>query len=266
MPRTGRPATRHLAAVSRAVGVLEALAEAGTELGTNEIARRTGINASSVSRLLATLVDAGLVAFRADTGRYRLGLRLHYLGTAALAGLDVRELARPHLRALADASGETATLCVPADGEALTVDFVQSAASVQSVARLGRPSVGHATAVGKVLLAERGLPPDGPLQAYTDRTVTDPSRLAAELARVAKRGWAEAAGEREADLNAVAVPVRHGGQLVAILGIQGPAGRFGRRPMRQAVDLLLDSAAQLSGTGPRGRVPGGPGQASVSSP
>lgn len=251
MPRTGRPATRHLAAVARAVTVLEVLAESGAELGTNEIARRAGINPSSVSRVLATLVDAGLVAYRPLTGRYRLGLRLFYLGTAALAGLDVRELARPQLRALADASGETATLCVPADGEALTVDFVRSAASVQSVARVGRPSVGHATAVGKVLLAERGVVPDPPLQAYTARTVTDPERLSAELDRVRRRGWAEAAGEREDDLNAVAVPVRHGGDLVAILGLQGPAGRFGRRAMRTAADLLLSSAAEMSGVTPR---------------
>src|SRR2546423_514443 len=54
MPRTGQPAFRLVGAVQRAFNVLDALAEADTELGTNEIARRTGINASSVSRLLAT--------------------------------------------------------------------------------------------------------------------------------------------------------------------------------------------------------------------
>ena len=48
---------------------LDALAEADTELGTNEIARRTGINASTVSRLLATLVAGGLVEHVQDSGR-----------------------------------------------------------------------------------------------------------------------------------------------------------------------------------------------------
>ena len=62
MPRTGQPAFRLVGAVQRAFNVLDALAEADTELGTNEIARRTGINASSVSRLLGTLVvGLGLV-------------------------------------------------------------------------------------------------------------------------------------------------------------------------------------------------------------
>ena len=59
MARTGQPAARHVAAVERAFTVLDALADGG-ELGTNEIARRTGINASTVSRLLATLASARL--------------------------------------------------------------------------------------------------------------------------------------------------------------------------------------------------------------
>ena len=76
MARTGQPATRQVAVVQRAVTILGELADARTELGTNEIARRTGINASSVSQLLATLVAGGLVEHLPESGRYRLGLRL----------------------------------------------------------------------------------------------------------------------------------------------------------------------------------------------
>ena len=151
MPRTGQPAIRHVAAVQRAVAVLDSLADGAPELGTNEIARRTGINASTVSRLLATLAEAGLVEHVADSGRYRLGLRLLHLGNAVLARLDLREIARPHLTELAHVTGESVTLSAPGEHEAVTVDFVQSAASIQSVARVGRPSVAHATAVGKVV-------------------------------------------------------------------------------------------------------------------
>ena len=75
MARTGQPATRQVAAVQRAIAILTELADAGTELGTNEIARRTGINVSTISRILATLVSGGLVEHVAATGRYRLGER-----------------------------------------------------------------------------------------------------------------------------------------------------------------------------------------------
>jgi len=50
--------------------VLDALADGSHELGTNEIARRTGINPSTVSRLLATLAGAGFVEHVAESGRY----------------------------------------------------------------------------------------------------------------------------------------------------------------------------------------------------
>jgi DNA-binding IclR family transcriptional regulator len=247
MPRTGQPAIRHVAAVERAVAVLDALAESGTDLGTNELARRTGINPSSVSRLLATLAASHLVQHVPETGRYRLGLRLLQLGNATLARLDLREAARPQLAALAEATGETATLSVPGEREAVTVDFVQSAASVQSIARLGRPAVAHATAAGKLFLAYGGRLPDGPLTAYTERTVTDRPALAEEVTRAAERGWAEAVGEREVGLNAIAAPVTGPrGELMAILGVQGPAGRFNRRAMRAAVAPLLESAGRLS--------------------
>ena len=81
----------------------------------------------------------------------------------------------------------------PGDRDAVTVDFVQSASSVQSVARVGRPSVGHATATGKVMLAfGKAKPAPGQLKAFTKRTITDSRRLAAELERVRRVGFAEA--------------------------------------------------------------------------
>ncbi len=247
MARTGRPAARRVAAVERAASVLEALADGG-ELGTNELARRTGLHPSSVSRLLATLADAGLVEHVAETGRYRLGLRLLELGNAVLARLDLREIARPHLRFLAEETGETATLSAPGDPDAITVDFVQSSSSVQSVARLGRPSVAHATATGKVALAFGDVAlPDGTLHAFTARTVVDRDALAAEIGRVRGEGWASARGEREDDLNAVAAPVRGSrGELAAIIGVQGPASRFDEKAMADAVAPLLARATAVS--------------------
>jgi DNA-binding IclR family transcriptional regulator len=247
MARTQRPASRHIAAVQRAAAVLDVLAGDEDELGTNEIARRIRVNPSTASRLLATLESAQLVRHVPGSG-YRLGLRLLELGNAALAGVDLRAVARSHLEALVEETGETATLSVPGERDAVTVDFVQSASSVQSVARLGRPSVAHATATGKVLLAFGGVAlPPGPLQRFTRRTVTDRARLAAAIERVRGQGWAEAAGERERDLNAVAAPVFGAdGRLAAVLGVQGPEGRFDRRGRKAAAGALLAHASAVS--------------------
>jgi DNA-binding IclR family transcriptional regulator len=246
MSRTGRPAVRHIASVERGFAVLDVLA-AGQELGTNEVARMTGINASTVSRLLATLAHAGYVEHVAESGRYRLGLRLLELGNAVLARLDLREIAHPHLQALAVATGETVTLSAPGEGHAVTVDFVQSASVVQSVARLGRPSIGHATAAGKIVLAFSEGDPPTKLEAYTDRTITDRRTLAAELERIRSQGFAEAAGEREVELNAIAAPVwgAHA-ELAGILGVQGPGPRFGQAAMDSALPVLVERAAAIT--------------------
>ena len=196
---SGRP----VGSVARALALLDALAEGPA--GVNALARRIEVNPSSASRMLATLESGGLVE-REPGGPYRLGLHLVALADRVLARLDVLDIARPQLRALVEQTGETATLSVPGGDEAVIVDFAAGESSVVSMARIGRPSVRHATAVGKVLLAYAGGDP-GVLTPTPSARSPRPSALAAELAAVRERGWAEAEGEREPDLNALAAPV-----------------------------------------------------------
>lgn len=232
--------------MQRAISVLDALADAGTDLGTNEIARRTAINVSTISRLLSTLTSAGFVQHLPSSGRYRLGLRILQLAGAARETLDIRALARPSLEEITQQTSETTTLSIPGEHHAMTLDFVQSPLSVRSVAQVGRNSLPHATAVGKVFLAHGGTPAPE-MVAFTDRTIVDRGALDVEVERVRERGWAQALGEREDDLNGVAVPVLdQRGELVAILGVQGPAVRFSPRAIRVAVQLLQQHADSLT--------------------
>ena len=239
---------RPVGSVARAIAVLDALAESESGLGVNELARRIGVNASTASRLAATLEEAGLVERGPAGGPYRLGLRLVALADRVLGRLDVRQRARPLLERLVSETGETATLSIPSGGEAVTVDFVPSGSSVVSMARLGRPSVLHATAVGKIVLAfgAGGGAAAAPLTGYTERTITDPSALEEEIRGVRERGCAEAIGEREADLGAMAAPVfGRGGELQAILGLQGPVARLPAATRRALRGPLIEAADEL---------------------
>src|SRR6476619_4542817 len=137
MLRTGQPSTRAVDATVRAVELLDALAEGG-ELGTTGVSRRTGISARTVSRQLGTLTRVGLVEHVAATGRYRLGVRTLRYANAVLGRLNLRDLARPHLEELVHQVGETATLSIPGDSDAITVDFVPTDRYLQGVTRLGR--------------------------------------------------------------------------------------------------------------------------------
>ena len=247
MPRTGQPSTRDVEATLRAVAILDTLAEGG-ELGTTDVARRTGISASTVSRQLGTLTRVGLVEHVAATGRYRLGVRVLRLANAVLGRLDLRDIARPHLEDLVHTVGETGTLSLPGDTDAITVDFVPTDRYLQGVTRLGRPSVGHASSAGKVMLAFGDVPlPRGRLRAYTPRTITDAGALAEEIDRVRAQGYAEAVEEREQGLSAVAAPIwGAGGDLAAIVALQGPSSRFDHDALEAAVPLLLQCAERIS--------------------
>jgi DNA-binding IclR family transcriptional regulator len=246
MARTGQPSRERVAAAQRSLAILDVLATERS-LGTNEIARRAGVTPSTVSRQLGTLVEARLVERVASTGQYRLGIRLVTLANAVLARLDVRSVARPHLEALVEEIGETATLSVPSEPDAITVDVVRAPHYVQESSRLGRPSIAHATAAGKMMLALGGVVPAGPLAAYTERTIVDPRTLAHELDRIRKRGFAEAYEERERGLNAIAAPVwSSDGEPAGIVALQGPAPRFGRAAARAALPSLLARTASIS--------------------
>lgn len=240
---------RPVGSVARAIEVIEVLARADAGLGVNEVARRIGVNASTASRLLATL-EHGRLLEREDGGPYRLGVGFLALADRVLARLDVRAAARPRLERLAAQTGETATLSLPGAEAAITIDFVLSDSSIMSVARLWEPSVAHATAVGKAMLAfRRSANPAGEageLVAFTDRTITDRDVLRRELDAVREQGYAEAIRERERDLAALAVPVRGvGGSLVAILGLQGPASRMSTAKRRELRSTLRDAAAEI---------------------
>ncbi len=237
---------RPVASVARALSLLDELSDSDEGLGVNELARRIGVNASTASRLLATLEGFGLVQ-RGGQGPYRLGLTLVTLAERVITRLDLGALARPVLVELMEVTGETATLSLPGEREAITVDSVPSRSSVVSMARLGRPSVSHATAVGKVMLAFGGsaLPRERDLVALTDRTITDRLVLEAAIEEVRDRGYATVFGERERDVHAIAAPVwGRSGELAAILGIQGPAARL-EDPTR-VLAPLLEGASALS--------------------
>jgi DNA-binding IclR family transcriptional regulator len=138
-------------------------------------------------------------------------------------------------------------LSLPGEREAITVDSAPSRSSVVSMARLGQPSVAHATAVGKVMLAFGGgpLPRERDLVALTDRTITDRMRLASEVDAVRELGYGTVFGERDADVNAIASPVwGRAGRLAAIVGIQGPANRL-EDPVR-LLPVLREEAGKLT--------------------
>ncbi|MEU5048180.1 IclR family transcriptional regulator [Streptomyces sp. NPDC021096] len=212
--------------VDRALSILPLLAEGPANL--EQVASRLGVHKSTALRLLRTLHEHGIVHRQQDQ-RYRLGARLFALAQQAVEGLDVREIAHPHLVALNERCGHTVHLAVYEEDEVLYIDKVESRYPVRMYSRIGKPVAITVAAVAKVLLADLPEPErrtvaerlDYP--AYTSRSTPHAAAFLEELAAVRARGWATDFGGHEESINCVGAPVRGvDGRVVAACSVSAP--------------------------------------------
>ncbi|NUU24370.1 MAG: IclR family transcriptional regulator [Streptomycetaceae bacterium] len=244
---------RSIAAVERALDVLLLFGRSGRpDLGVTEIAQELGITKGAVHRILTALRSRRLVTADPSTRRYALGPAAVALGRAYLARTDLRMLAGPELRRLADECGETATLSVRRGGTRIYVDQVVPDNELRIEVPIGTPYPLHAGASSKALLAF--LADDeidaylgqGRLDALTERTVTNPAALRKELGQIRKRGYATSSGERQDGAAALAAPVLdHDGCVIAVISVSGPQTRF-RQRLTECAPHVLGAAARIS--------------------
>jgi DNA-binding IclR family transcriptional regulator len=235
--------------VDRALQLLLAFDSEGQALGVTELAARLGVHKSTASRLAATLAARGFLERPAGTEAFRLGPELGRLGLLALGGRDLVELARPPMTALAAETGETVNLAVLDGVEAVNVAQVEGRHIVGVGSWTGRRTALHCTANGKVLLAFSRAPlPGSPYDAFTARTITTRAGLERELAAIRRRGYAEAVGELEEGLHAVAAPVvAADGRCCAALSVSGPAYRMPEERLAEIGARCRRSADEVAG-------------------
>lgn len=237
--------------VDRAVATLQFLRRTGWA-GVTEVAGALGVHKSTAYRLLFTLKEHGLVEQDPQTERYRLGLGLVWLAGAVTAELDLARAARPICLRLSEQTQETVTVTVLVGDEALIVDQATSPASVLSVDWTGRRTPLHCTSDGKVLLAylplgRRRRYLTHTLERFTDRTIADPERLAAQLQTIRESGYGYTIEEYELGLNGVAAPIRGAdGTVVAAVSVSGPSFRLAAETIPAIGGLAAGAASEIS--------------------
>lgn len=238
-------------AVVHALDVLEQFA-GDAELGVTELSTRLGLYKNNVFRVLATLESRGYVEQSRVTERYRLGIKCLQLGRSYIQHTSLGQHARFVLREVVDACAETAYVAVRHQRTIVPVDVIEPEQAVRIVPPIGRSLPLYRTAAGKVHLAFENRSdgririPEGP---DAERTAADRERLAVELDRIARDGYALDTGEEIADVRTVAVPVRdHTRAVVGSLAISGPAYRMDEeRLRRELVPLAVRAGHDLSG-------------------
>jgi DNA-binding IclR family transcriptional regulator len=235
-------------AVDRGAELLVRVLEADEPVALSDLASASGIPKSTASRLVSALERRGLVEQDGERGRLRPGPAILRVAERSMLERNIIELARPSLDALAEASGETINLAVPARYGVEHVAQVDSRHFLGTGQWLGRTADYHCTANGKVFLAF-GRAPLGSqaLAKHAPATITDPKVLEAELETIRRNDWATAIDELEPGLAAMAAPVRGArGDVVAALSITGPTLRLNRKRISELAPMLHEEARRLS--------------------
>ncbi|HXQ27580.1 MAG TPA: IclR family transcriptional regulator [Candidatus Acidoferrales bacterium] len=240
--------------LQKALRILLYLGENGPELGVTQLASGLSLNKTTVHRLLNAMKKFDLIEKNPEGDRYRLGLKLHELGTRAVESRTLRSEAHRFLLELSRASHETVSLAVPGPGGVLCLDRVDSRDSIATVRTpIGARFPAHCAAVAKAALAY--LPEDeldailsiAGLKPYTSFTLTSLSEIKKDLRQVAARGYALDSQEFERGLSGVAAPVRsREGRVIAAVGMAGPTPRFRGKELAQKIALTKEIAARIS--------------------
>ncbi len=219
--------------IDRMMHLIETLVRHPSPANLKQLALETGLHPSTAHRILAVMVENRLVD-RIEPGTYRLGIRLLELGNLVRMRLNVRQEALPAMQALHDQLRETVNLSVRQGDEVVYVERVSSSGQMMRVVQaVGTRAPLHATAVGKVFLAEDG--PDAAsayaqragLSRLTEHTLTDPAVLDEELVQIRSRGYAIDREEAEKGVSCIGAGIRDDeGRLVAGLSVSAPSDRL----------------------------------------
>ena len=213
---------------SKILAILSAFRPDMRELSLNQLAQRSGLPLSTTYRLASALVE-GQALEPGTHGGYRVGLRLWEVGSLAVRGLTLRDVAVPFMQDLYEVTHENVHLAVLSGLEALYVQKITGSRSISVKAKEAQRLPLHATGVGKVLLAYADekifdeVVAQG-LERHTPHTMTNPRQLSRALAAVRRQGYAVGNEEMALGRVSVAAPIRGpAGEVVAALSIVGRA-------------------------------------------
>ncbi len=146
---------RHfVTALARGLELLACFRSGDKLLGNQELAERSKLPKSTVSRLTYTLTKLGYLQYDDQIGKYRLGTATLALGSAMLSKLDIRQLARPMMQELADFSRATVSLGMRDRLSMIYVENCRSQAALTLRLDVGARIPIASTAMGRAYLAE----------------------------------------------------------------------------------------------------------------
>lgn len=240
--------------LSKVFAILEtvvAMQETGATY--SDILAALSLPKSTVHRLLKDLTEIGYITFNAETKRYYGSLKLARLGAEVISNFQLRKHVRPFLIDLHKKTEHTSNLGILDGSTGVFLDKVEAKDfGIKLFSELGKTFPLHCTGLGKVFLAYSAASIvdkllENPLEAITEKTITDPDKLREELARVREQGYALDDEEITRGILCVAAPVfSFDKSLVAAVSIAFPAYIEKDRGIEREIDAIKHYSKKIS--------------------
>jgi sugar lactone lactonase YvrE/DNA-binding IclR family transcriptional regulator len=239
-------------ALRKGIALLELVATSPLRFG--ELSTRTGLPKGTLHRILATLIETGLLRFDKTTQTYRLGVRLFEMAHHVWDEFDLRGAAEPELERLSELAGEAVRLAILDREQALYIDERAAIRTIRLGSGIGSRVAIHASGVGKAIVAH--LPPaeraqmigELKFERFTPNTITDPDEFLRELDLIKGRGYAISVEEQTAGVSSVAAAILdHRARAIGAVAIVIPSFRVTVNDLHALGREVIEASRRISG-------------------
>jgi DNA-binding IclR family transcriptional regulator len=243
-------------ATARTFAILGLVARSNAAIEVADVIEELALPKATAYRLVDGLVSSGYLAREPVRKRLTVGSRLTGLAFGAMRA-SMRDCGRHALlRRLAHQINETCNIGVILNGEIVYLDRVESEHwPLRLHFTAGSRVPLHCSAIGKLYLAllparrRQRLLQNLELRRFTESTITDRSRLEAELKQIRKEQVSFDREEYLVGVVCVAAPVvGRSGEMLAAIAIQAPEARMTVAKAREHLPALSAAAAELAET------------------
>lgn len=244
-----------MTALARGLDVLGAFRSRDRTLGNQELAKRCGLPKSTISRLTYTLTKQGYLEHAHDSNGnagYRLGSAVLALGSAMLARMDMRQIARPLMQELADSSQAMVSLGIRDRLSMIYVENCRSESALTLSLDVGSRIPLASTAMGRAYMAvcgdaERQTLMEGMRSLDEKNWPQTRAELDMSLAHYRQHGCCSSFGEWQKDVNAIALAfMPASGRALMVVNCGGPGVNLSPQfLMSQVRPQLVELVKQL---------------------
>lgn len=244
-------ANMSLQTVERAFMVLELIA--AKPMTQQQLEAATGLNRSTVRRLVYTLQEQKYIDKDPYSSNYTLGLKVVELSSMKLNQVELKTEAMPFLRELSSKLNQTCHMGILSDERVVYIEKLEPLQSIRMFSAIGKRVPVHSSSLGKVLLTsldddmilkllnKRGLP------RFTPKTITDPEQLLKEIHQAKINGYAVDNEENEENIWCIAVPVfDYRNEVIAAISTSGKHHDFIDNPNSQIITIMKQASYSIS--------------------